>query len=202
MKSNKKNKLPISHYLSTDVVDLAKSFLGTELHTRYNGAHTAGIIVETEAYCGATDAACHAYPDRRTPRTATMYKGGGIAYVYLIYGMYNLFNIVTNESGFADAVLVRAIEPLIGLEEMKERRGVNKENKLLSGGPGRLSQALGIGLNDDGEDLTGDRIWLAPGNQISDDAIEVSTRIGVESCGEDALLPWRFHIRGNKYVSK
>jgi DNA-3-methyladenine glycosylase len=202
LKSITDNKLTVDHYLGSDVVLLAKSFLGKELHTCIDGRHTSGIIVETEAYSGAVDQACHAFPNKYTKRTATMFKTGGIAYVYLVYGMHHLFNIVTNNEGEADAVLIRAIEPRLGLETIMQRRKTVQNNRLLTGGPARLTQALGITVEDDQTELQGERIWLTDNAPIDDAKIVADTRIGVDYAGNDALLPWRFYIRGNKYVSK
>lgn len=196
------DKLPVSVYQDHEVTRVARKILGKQLWTNFNNQLTGGLIVEVEAYCGATDSACHAFPDKRTPRTSIMFKKGGIAYVYLVYGMHHLFNIVTNVSGKADAVLVRAIEPLTGEKIMQQRRNIFKTNKLLTGGPGKLSQALGITTLNNSTDLSGDEIWLSEGVNIKKSDIVASPRIGVEYAGEDALLPWRFHIRDNKFVSK
>ena len=194
--------LPFNFYQDVNVVRIAKDLLGKQLWTNFNNKLTVGLIVEVEAYCGATDQACHAFPDKRTARTQIMYEAGGVAYVYLVYGMHHLFNIVTNVKGSADAVLVRAIEPVAGEEEMKIRRNQNLSNKLLTGGPARLTQALGITVENNRTDLQSEQIWLTEGKVYSDDDIITSTRIGVEYAGKDAHLPWRFHIKGNKYVSK
>lgn len=196
------DKLPISTYQGDNVVEIARNLLGKQLWSNFNNKITAGLIAEVEAYCGATDQACHAYPNKVTPRTKVMYERGGVAYVYLVYGMHHLFNIVTNVEGRADAVLVRAIEPIVGEEIMKSRRQTHKSNKLLTGGPARLTQAMGITLSHNKTDLLGNQIWLTEGKQYTDNEIIASTRIGVEYAGEDALLPWRFHIKDNKYVSK
>lgn len=196
------NKVSNSYYLNPDVAGIAKDVLGKLLWSNIGNELTAGIIVETEAYCGATDRACHAYPDKRTNRTEVMYKSGGLAYVYLVYGMHHLFNIVTNTRGNADAVLIRAIEPIEGLEIMKLRRGIDKNNKLLTGGPARLTQALGITGTNNKANLQDDKIWLSEGNDISNKIVVATTRIGVDYAGEDAKLPWRFYIKGNKFVSK
>ena len=196
------DKLPISTYQGDNVVEIARNLLGKQLWSNFNNKITAGLIAEVEAYCGATDQACHAYPNKVTPRTKVMYEQGGVAYVYLVYGMHHLFNIVTNVEGCADAVLVRAIEPIVGEEIMKSRRQTHKSNKLLTGGPARLTQAMGITLSHNKTDLLGNQIWLTEGKQYTDNEIIASTRIGVEYAGEDALLPWRFHIKDNKYVSK
>jgi DNA-3-methyladenine glycosylase len=195
-------KLPFSLYQDTNVVRVARNLLGKQLWTNFDGNLTAGLIVEVEAYCGATDQACHAFPDKKTPRTQIMYASGGVAYVYLVYGMHNLFNIVTNVEGSADAVLIRAIEPVAGERIMQERRNVYKKNKFLTGGPARLTQALGITVADNKTDLQSNHIWLTDGKCYSENEIVTSTRIGVEYAGADAMLPWRFHIKDNKYVSK
>jgi DNA-3-methyladenine glycosylase len=196
------NKLPQSFYQGADVVAMARRLLGKQLWTNFDNTLTAGIIVEVEAYCGATDRASHAFPDKLTPRTKAMYLAGGMAYVYLVYGMHHLFNIVTNKAGFADAVLIRAIEPVVGEAIMKKRRGVYQGNKLLTGGPARLSQALGITVAHNKTSMLSDLIWLTEGKNLTTDEIVTSRRIGVDYAGKDALLPWRFHIGGNKYVSK
>jgi len=196
------NKLPNSLFRGSNVVKIAKKLLGSHLFTNFNDELTSGIIVEVEAYCGATDKACHAYPDKVTPRTKIMYEPGGVAYVYLVYGMHHLFNIVTNAGGSADAVLIRAIEPIAGVAVMQKRRNTNQNNKLLTGGPARLTQALGINVSHNKSDLQGEHIWLTEGKHYTDKEIITSTRIGVEYAGDDALLPWRFHIKDNKYVSK
>ena len=193
-------KLDRSFYLSDDVVQVARDLLGKVLVTNINGIITAGKIVETEAYCGRGDKACHAN-GKRTARTEVMYGVGGYAYVYLCYGIHHLINVVTNKEGQADAVLIRALEPLKGLDEMKLRRG-NTKSKLASG-PGTLSQAMGIHVKMTGTDLLGDQIWISPGNEINPTKEIVSgTRIGVDYAEEDALRPWRFIIKDDKYVSK
>ena len=196
------DKLPISVYQDNNVVRVARNLLGKQLWTNFNDELTAGKIVEVEAYCGATDRACHAFPNKRTSRTQIMYEPGGVAYIYLVYGMHHLFNIVTNVEGSADAVLIRAIEPVTGEEVMMDRRNVNQSNKFLTGGPARLTQALGITVEHNKTDLQSEQIWLTEGKSYADSEIVTSTRIGVEYAGADALLPWRFNIKDNKYVSK
>ena len=197
-----RNKLPQSFYLGTDVVKIAQRLIGKHLWTNFDNKLTTGLIVEVEAYCGASDRACHAYPNKITPRTKIMYEQGGVAYVYLVYGMHHLFNIVTNVAGSADAVLIRAIEPVTGEEIMKDRRRRHQSNRLLTGGPARLTRALGITIDHNKKSLMGDDIWLTEGKRYTTNEIIASPRIGVEYAGDDALLPWRFHIKGNKYVSK
>ena len=190
-------KLDRSFYLRTDVVRVAQDLLGKVLVTNIDGDITAGRIVETEAYCGRGDKACHAN-GKITPRTEVMYRAGGLAYVYLCYGIHHLINVVTNKEGQADAVLIRALEPLKGIEVMKERR---KRAKKLASGPGTLSQALGIKKEMTGTDLLGDKIWIA---DYKNEKVEIETdvRIGVDYAEEDALRPWRFLVKDNPYVSK
>ena len=192
-------KLPRSFYLRDDVVQIAKDLLGKVLVTHIEGVITAGKIVETEAYCGRGDKACHAY-GKRTPRTEVMYQPGGHAYVYLCYGIHHLFNVVTNRSGLADAVLVRALEPIAGIECMQERRRFTGAK--LASGPGTLSQALGIRVHMTGTDLLADHIWICEQDKTDPIEILAGTRIGVEYAEEDALKPWRFVIAGNAFVSK
>jgi len=196
-------KLPKEFYTRPDVVQISKELLGKFLYTNIDGILTGGMIVETEAYSGRNDKACHAHLERRTKRTEIMYTEGGHAYVYLIYGIYSLFNIVTNVAGLADAVLIRAIEPMEGLPEMQLRRNLPGIQHNLTGGPGLLTMALGIKTKHYGEDLTGNLIWVEDqGVKIPETEIMASPRVGVAYAEEDALLPWRFRIKGNKWTSK
>ncbi|MEQ8473760.1 MAG: DNA-3-methyladenine glycosylase [Marinoscillum sp.] len=194
-------KLPLTFYKRSDVVEVARDLLGKYLCTNIGGKITVGKIVETEAYSGQNDKACHAHKGL-TKRTSTMYQEGGRAYVYLCYGIHHLFNIVTNEDGLADAVLIRAVEPMINTEVMQERRGTKVAYKKLTAGPGTLTQALGIVTEFNGSSLLDDQIWVAKVKQSEPFKIVVDRRIGVDYAGEDAFLPWRFFIRGNEFVSK
>jgi DNA-3-methyladenine glycosylase len=195
-------KLGEAFYLDTDVVKIAKNLLGKGLFTQVNGITTGGIIVETEAYSWK-ERGCHAYNARKTVRNAIMFEPGGHTYVYLCYGIHCLFNVVTNVSGIADAVLVRALEPLVGIEEMKIRRGIPANTFHLTSGPGKLSKALGIDRSLNGKHLLNNEVWIEDlGKRIAKKEIDVSVRIGIDYAGEDALLPWRFSIKGNKWVSK
>lgn len=184
------------------MVWLARDLIGKKLCTSIDGQYTSGIITETEAYRSWEDKACHAHQERRTKRTEIMFAEGGHAYVYLCYGIHHLFNIVTNTEGNAEAVLIRAIEPLEGLDIMKERRGREKADKTLSSGPGTLTQALGIKTGHYGDRLDGERIWLEHHLSPTEKDIAVSTRIGVDYAGDDALLPWRFYLKTSQFVSK
>lgn len=197
------NKIPLSFYRRPDVVQISHELIGKFLFTNIEGVVCGGMIVETEAYRGYQDKACHSNLGRRTSRTEIMYHEGGLAYVYLIYGMYHLFNIVTNEEGKADAVLIRAIEPVEGVEWMLERRGMAKPANRLTAGPGVLSQALGIQRKHYGLPVDGDTIWLEDRKVIIDNKeIEARPRVGVAYAEEDALLPWRFSLRNSPWVSK
>ncbi|MEJ5105679.1 DNA-3-methyladenine glycosylase [Chryseobacterium sp. MYb328] len=196
-------KLPLSYYSAQDVLFLAQDLLGKVLFTEINGEITAGIIVETEAYNGVYDKASHAYGGRRTDRTETLYSHGGISYVYLCYGIHHLFNVVTSVEDEPHAVLVRAIEPLIGTEIMENRRNMPASKAVISSGPGSAAKALGIDRSFNKKDLTGNEIWIEDrGIQYPSEDIVTGPRIGVAYAQEDALLPWRFFVKGNKYVSK
>jgi len=195
-------KLPRNFYLETDVIKIAKSLLGKVLCTQFDGKLTKARITETEAYCGRTDDTCHAYPDRRTPRTETMYAQGGTAYVYVCYGIHYLVNIVTNQKDIADVVLIRGVEPIEGQRFMLERRKLSKISSTLCASPATLSIALGITKNHDGIDLLGDQIWLENANEISPEKIQIGTRVGMNPNRKSAYLPWRFSIKNNKWVSK
>lgn len=194
-------KLPESFYTRPDVVGISRELIGKELHTRIGDVHTVGIIVETEAYSGRNDKACHAYLQRRTKRTEIFYQRGGCAYVYLCYGIHRLFNIITNVEDEADAILIRAVEPLRGTEHMLDRRSLDKINRRLTGGPGSMSQAMGIGLEHYGESLQGDCIWLEDAKAVPEQNIIASPRVGIGYAEEDALLPWRFRLKGNGFTS-
>lgn len=187
-------KLPYSFYQRTDVVRIARDLIGKVLCTSIDGRSTCGAIIETEAYAGQIDRASHAYNGRRTQRTEIMYASGGVAYVYLCYGIHHLFNVVTNGTNSPHAVLVRALHPLKGIFIMKERRGIDINDRLAHG-PGTLSQALGIRIEHSGTDLTGDAIWIEDqGIEINDRHVFSGPRIGVDYAGVDALLPYRFVV--------
>ncbi len=184
--------LPPELYLREDVVQLARELLGKVLCTRINGLYTSGMITETEAYAGITDKASHAYGNRRTSRTEVMFRKGGIAYVYLIYGIHSLFNVVTAPEGIPHAILLRAIEPLEGIDIMCERRG-REPGKGFADGPGKLSLAMGIHFSHSGLSLLGEQIWIEDRNiPIPEKNILAGPRIGVDYAGEDALRPYRF----------
>jgi DNA-3-methyladenine glycosylase len=196
-------KLAPSFYQRPDPVQISKDLLGKFLVSFADGLYTAGMITETEAYSGKNDKACHAHLNRRTQRTEIMFHQGGLAYVYLCYGLHSLFNIVTNSTGNADAVLIRAVEPAEGLEIMLQRRGMHKLLPRVTAGPGVMSKAMGINKSHYGTDLQGNTLWIEDrGILIPEQDIVACPRIGVDYAEEDALLPWRFYISGNPYVSK
>jgi len=195
--------LPVSFYTRKDVVHIAKELLGKVLVTEFDGTYTSGMIVETEAYAGAADKASHAFGNKRTKRTEVMYREGGTAYVYLIYGIHHLFNVVTHMADVPHAVLIRAIEPLDGIELMLERRKMELPKPALTAGPGAMSAALGIHTRHTGYSLQGPEIYIEDrGIKILPRNIVAASRVGVAYAAEDALLPYRFYVKDNRYVSK
>ena len=196
-------KLGKSFYERDNVVQIARELPGKFLMTKIDGIITGGMITEVEAYEGVTDRASHAFNNRRTARTEVMYSAGGTAYVYLCYGIHHLFNVVTNKSGIPHAILIRAIEPAVGIDLMMKRRKKSRLDFTLTSGPGALSEALGIQTQHTGKSLLTGNIWLEDrGIEITQAMIIKTTRIGVDYAGTDALLPYRFYIKGNKWVSR
>lgn len=196
-------KLPLSFYQREDVVALSRELLGKYLftHTDADGI-TGGIIVETEAYNGTADKACHAHGGKMTPHTQVMYREGGIAYIYLIYGFHYLLNVVTGPPGNPQAVLIRAIEPTEGIDTMLRRRNMATALPKLTAGPGVLCKALGITKELNGASFLEDTIWIEDRQlYIPDEEVVASPRVNVDYAGEDALLPWRFRIKNNKWTS-
>lgn len=200
--------LSSTYYQQEDVVALAKDLIGRELYTCYEGTLTGGRIVETEAYAAPEDRASHAYKMRRTPRTEVMFHAGGVAYVTLCYGLHCLFNVVTNREGIPHAVLIRAVEPLVGIPLLLERRKLarRKDGQLphrLLAGPGALTQGLGIGLTSNGAPLHSPELFLAEGVQRpSPEEIVATPRVGIEYAQEWREKCWRFYLRDNPFVSK
>ncbi|WP_152268164.1 DNA-3-methyladenine glycosylase [Agriterribacter humi] len=195
-------KLDYYFYNRADVVNIARELLGKVLVTQWDGVVTSGRIVETEAYRGVTDRASHAWNGRRTRRTEIMYDEGGKGYVYLCYGIHHLFNVVTNIKETPHAVLVRAVEPMEGIGTMLQRTGKKKPDRTLTSGPGNVSKALGLMVSHTGVSLLEDTVFIADDSyELKKKDIIATTRIGVDYAGEDALLPYRFFIRDNIYVS-
>lgn len=195
-------KLSSSFYQQEDVVSVAKQLLGKQLFTNINGVVTGGIITETEAYDGVVDKACHAYGGKNTNRTATMFLAGGITYVYLCYGIHHLLNVVSGKEGNPQAVLIRAIEPTVGIKEMLQRRKMERLAPRITAGPGALSQALGIDKQLNAKNLSENEIWIEDFDSYDESEIVATTRIGVAYAQEHALWPFRFYVKGNKFVSK
>ncbi|TYP94051.1 DNA-3-methyladenine glycosylase [Fodinibius salinus] len=197
------SKIPLSFYRQSDVVNVAQQLVGKVLCTNINGQKTSGIITETEAYCGRGDQACHASGGTRTKRTETMYQPGGIAYIYLCYGIHHLFNVVTNVKDKADAVLIRAVKPFEGEDIMLHRRNANAHTPALTAGPGRLTEALGINTDYDSTSLSGKSIWIEKHDtSIGSDNLTATSRIGVDYAGDDASLPWRFYPKNCSWISQ
>ena len=195
-----------SAFYRADPVAVARRLLGQRLVVvQPDGERLAGLIVETEAYLGVKDKAAHTYGWRKTERTASMFEPGGTAYVFLNYGIHRLLNLSTGPAGQPTAILIRAVEPTEGLPRMFERRAKAKAEADLCSGPGKLSQALGIEMADDGTDtLTSDRLFVerVRGRSLPSKQIIVRPRIGVDYAGEWAAAPLRFYVRGNPHVSR
>jgi DNA-3-methyladenine glycosylase len=195
--------LPAAFYQQEDVLYISQQLLGKFLFTRIGEQFTGGMIVETEAYRAPEDRASHAYGMRRTKRNEVMFGKSGHAYVYLCYGIHSLFNVTTNQEGIPHAILIRAIEPSVGVEIMLKRRNKATPERSLTAGPGALAQALGITLNHNGISLLEDTIWLEDRNiTVKPAEITATPRVGVAYAGEDALLPWRFRIAHHPWTSR
>lgn len=195
-------KLPVSFYQSDNVLEIARKLLGKILITKWNGTTTSGRIVECEAYNGMIDKASHAFGGRRTSRNEIMYGHAGAAYIYLCYGIHHLFNVVTNKKDIPHAILIRALEPVKGIDVMIKRRKKKQLDHTLTKGPGSLSVALGIKTSQSGHSLQSKEMFIADdGFRYSKKEIGASPRIGVDYAGKHALLPYRFYIKGNPFVS-
>ena len=193
-------KLDHEFYSREGTVQIARDLLGKLLVVPdERGRRVSGTIVETEAYMGVIDRAAHSYAGRRTARNEVTYGPGGYVYVFFIYGMYFQLNFVTGDPG--QVVLIRAVEPVEGIDVMMARRGPMKDTNLTSG-PGKLCIAFGIDRRLNGADLEGDVIWTEDYRTVADADIAVGKRVGIDYAAEDAEQPWRFWIKGNPYVSK
>jgi len=200
-----KKRLSKKFYLRNDVVQISKELLGKVLCTQFESQLASGIIVETEAYRAPDDKACHAYLNKYTERTKVMFEAGGVAYIYLCYGIHHLFNVVTGEKGNAHAILVRAIEPLDNVELMPSRRNFTKVKSQLTAGPGVMSKALGITKKLTGVTLLqkSSPIWIEDrAIEIPDTAIIASPRVGIPYAEECIEWPWRFRVKGSRWTSK
>ncbi len=189
-------------YTRANVLTIARELLGKLLVVPApDGTRVSGIIVETEAYRGPEDRASHAFSGRRTKRTETMYAIGGTAYVYFVYGMYNQFNVVTNTNDVPHAILIRALEPVEGIEWMRQRRGSHVDRHLTSG-PGKLCIALGIDRQLDRADLLGEQVWIEQGLKVSRSQIISGPRVGIDYAEDWVDKPWRFWVKGHPHVSR
>ncbi|MED4730035.1 DNA-3-methyladenine glycosylase [Aneurinibacillus migulanus] len=196
-------------FYNRDTLNVARDLLGKYLAYKIDGVVREGKIVEVEAYIGPEDKGAHTYNGRRTPRNEAMYGPPGFAYVYLIYGMYNCVNVVTNEAEKPEAVLIRALEPTCGVEQMSMARFgksellTSRETISLTNGPGKLCQALGITRTHNGYDLCGETLYITESSK-PDEPFETveTTRINIDYAEEAALYPWRFYIKDNPFVSR
>lgn len=194
--------IPASFFTRDDTPLIAQELLGKLLVVPdAEGVRVSGMIVETEAYLGISDRAAHSYGGRRTGRTEIMYAEGGHVYIFLVYGMHYQLNFVTGRTDHPHAILIRAVEPIEGLEIMRQRRG-KMADKNLTSGPGKLCKALAIDKSFNGEHLADGRIWVEEFRSLTQDEIDSGTRIGIDYAGDDAKKPWRFWIKGNTFVSR
>ncbi|MBQ3447172.1 MAG: DNA-3-methyladenine glycosylase [Synergistaceae bacterium] len=191
-------KLGRSFY-ARDTCTVARELIGKILVHDSNEGRTSGIIVETEAYRGPEDKAAHSYVGKRTARTEIMYHEGGLAYVYLIYGMHCCFNVTASVPGKPEAVLIRALEPAEGVDIMLRRRGMSDTRKLCNG-PGKLCKAMGITREHYGADLCGDELYVADvGKEFR---VGTSERVNIDYAEEWRFVQWRYFAEGNAFVSK
>jgi len=188
-------------FQNPDVLHIAKSLIGMYWTTRIEGFETTVRITEVEAYAGINDRGSHVYGGRRTPRTEVFYHEGGVAYVYLCYGIHHMFNIVTGEKNDPKAILIRAGEPISGMEQMLERRGMAVVEKRLTTGPGSVAKAMGILPEHNGLPLDGSKMALFQSEIAKPVNIRTTPRIGIDYAGEDALLPYRFIDANSKWLS-
>src|SRR6266478_9845151 len=196
------SKLAREFYTRSNVLTVARNLLGKLLVVpASDGTRVSGMIVEAEAYRGPQDRAAHSYGGRRTRRTETMYQIGGTAYIFFIYGMYYQFNVVTNVEEKPHAILIRALEPTEGIEVMRLRRH-GQPDRNLTNGPGKLCIAMGIDRSFDRADLVGNKVWIEERERVSRTRIASGPRVGIDYAEGWVDKPWRFWIKGNRFVSK
>jgi DNA-3-methyladenine glycosylase len=197
-------KLPPDFYRRPDPVQIARDLLGKHLFSCLDGELTGGRIVETEAYAHHGDQSMQMHLKRRGPHGRALHESGGRAYLYQVYQRHTLFNISTNDADKPDTVLIRAIEPLVGLDIMLRRRGLETASAKLTAGPGLLTQALGVTPALSGTDLQGETLWIEDhAEQVPEADVLSSSRVGLAYAGEEAAsLPWRFRIIGSPWTSK
>jgi DNA-3-methyladenine glycosylase len=195
-------KLPREFYTRTNVLVVARELLGKLLVVpARNGTRVSGKIVEVEAYRGPEDRAAHSFGGRRTKRTETMYGPGGTAYVFFVYGMYNQFNVVTDAADIPHAVLIRAVEPVEGIDLMRKRRR-GQTDLDLTNGPGKLCIAFAIDRKLDAADLLGNRVWLEDAARVPRSQIASGPRVGIDYAQAWKDKPWRFWVKNNSFVSR
>lgn len=196
-------KLGLEFYQRPDVLQIARELLGKHLYTNLNGVVTAGRVVETEAYRHEGDNSMTMHLQRKRQQASALYVPGGHAYIYTVYDRHALFNIATHDAAHPDTVLIRAIEPLVGVDEMLRRRGLGVPARSLTAGPGVLTQALGITPALSGTALDGNVLWFEDhGEAVADADVLATARVGLAYAGAEAAeLPWRFRVRGSKWTS-
>jgi DNA-3-methyladenine glycosylase len=195
-------KLPADFY-HNDVVLVSRQLLGKYVFSFIDDKLTGGIIVETEAYKGPEDRGSHAYNNKRTPKNEMMYAAGGVAYMYICYGIHDMLNVVTGKEGTSHAALIRAIEPIEGLGFMRHRRQLFNKDVRLCQGPGALAKAMGLTKSLNGANLQGGVIWIEDrGLFYPEEAVSSSARVGMNFDGIYKTIPWRFYVKGNPFVSK
>ena len=196
-------KLTTDFYQREDTLQIARDLLGKSVFSSIDGELCGGIIIETEAYMGPDDRGSHTFNNLRTPRNEMMFSAGGVVYMYICYGIHNMLNIVTGSSNMPHAILIRAIEPNLNLEVMRDRRNIFNDDVRLCKGPGALCKALGLNKTHNGTDLQSEIIWVEDTNfRYSDSQIKTTPRVGMNFEGEYKSIPWRFYAKGNKYVSR
>lgn len=202
-------KILESDFFKRDTVEVAKSLIGKKIIRNISDNFFCAKIVETEAYLGLSDRACHSYGGKITERNKTLYLTGGHIYIYLIYGMYDLLNIVTRDENHPEAVLIRGVEPLDNFDGIAKNRFAksyeylsNYQRKNLTNGPGKLSKGLAIDRSLNGRILSEDYLYIGEGEDVPEGDLVITKRIGIDYAGEDAKLPLRFCLRDNPYVSQ
>lgn len=196
--TNQKSIISEDFFLQKETLQLAKDLIGCILVHESSEGKTAGVIIETEAYLSSNDPACHASRGK-TKRNEAMFENPGSAYVYLIYGNHFCFNVVTNEKGIGEAVLIRALEPIKGIELMKKRRSPKEKLEELASGPGKLCKAMGITKAHDKTSLLRPPLYLIYGKNFSEEEISKSKRIGISKAKDK---PWRFFVKNNRFISR
>jgi DNA-3-methyladenine glycosylase len=196
-------KLPESFYRREDTVAIARELLGKCLFTEIDGLLCGGIIIETEAYIGPHDMGSHSYNNRRTTKNEMMYSEGGVVYMYICYGIHDMLNVVTGLEELSHAVLIRALQPEIGIDIMRMRRNISNNDLRLCQGPGALAKAIGVNKLHNGVSLQDGEIWIEDkGIIFTDEQITAAPRVGLNIPEPYKSIPWRFYVKGNKFVSK